>query len=58
VEDGDSLTPSTYHVHEMMVTLEDVAMILGLSIRGRPITGRVDSALWRERVRAERPESM
>jgi hypothetical protein len=35
---------------EMTVTLEDVAMILGLSIRGRPITGRVDSTGWRERV--------
>jgi hypothetical protein len=32
------------------VTLKDVAMILGLPIRGRPITGHVDSASWRERV--------
>jgi uncharacterized protein (DUF849 family) len=29
---------------KMTVTIEDVAMILGLSIRGRPITDRVDSA--------------
>jgi hypothetical protein len=29
---------------EMTVTLEDVAMILGLPIRGRPVTGHVDSA--------------
>jgi hypothetical protein len=35
---------------EMMVTLKDVAMILGLRIRGRPITGCVDSAGWHERV--------
>jgi hypothetical protein len=35
---------------EMTVTLEDVAMILGLPIRGRPVTGHVDSAQWRERV--------
>jgi hypothetical protein len=35
---------------EMTVTLKDVAMILGLSIRGRSGTGRVDSATWHERV--------
>jgi hypothetical protein len=35
---------------EMMVTLKDVAMILGLPIRGCPITSRVDSAGWCERV--------
>jgi hypothetical protein len=35
---------------EMTATLEDVAMILGLPIRGRPVTGRVDSAGWRKRV--------
>jgi hypothetical protein len=35
---------------EMTVTFEDVAMILGLLIRGRPVTGRVDSAGWRKRV--------
>jgi hypothetical protein len=29
---------------EMTVTLEDVAMILGLLIRGRLVTDRVDSA--------------
>jgi hypothetical protein len=33
---------------EMMVTLEDVAMILGLLIRGRPITGHVESSTWFE----------
>jgi hypothetical protein len=37
---------------EMTMTLEDVAMILGLSIRGRPITGRCDSSTWRNRVAA------
>jgi hypothetical protein len=35
---------------EMTVTFEDVAMILGLLIRGCPVTGRVDSAGWRKRV--------
>jgi hypothetical protein len=35
---------------EMTMTLEDVAMILGLPIRGHHITGRVDSAGWRKRV--------
>jgi hypothetical protein len=33
---------------EMMVTLEDVAIIVGLPIRGRLVTGCVESALWRE----------
>jgi hypothetical protein len=33
---------------EMMVTLEDLAMILGLPIRGRPVTSCVESALWHE----------
>jgi hypothetical protein len=46
--------PETHSFHlpcsEMMVTLEDMAMILGLPIRGRPVTGRVDSAGWCERV--------
>jgi hypothetical protein len=35
---------------EMMVTLEDVARIHGLLIRGRPVTDRVDSTGWHERV--------
>jgi hypothetical protein len=52
----DRWMPETHSFHlpygEMMVALEDVAMILGLSIRGRPITGRVESALWCERVAA------
>jgi hypothetical protein len=46
--------PETHSFHlpcvEMTVTLEDMAMILGLPIRGRPVTGRVDSARWCERV--------
>jgi hypothetical protein len=46
--------PETHSFHlpcgEMTMTLEDVAMILGLPIRGRPITGRMDSARWCERV--------
>jgi hypothetical protein len=35
---------------KMMVTLEDVGMILGLPIEGCPVTRRVDSAGWSERV--------
>jgi hypothetical protein len=35
---------------EMTVTLEDVAMILGLPIRGCPVTSRVDLVGWHERV--------
>jgi hypothetical protein len=46
--------PETHSFHlpcgEMTMTLEDVTMILGLPIRGRPITGRMDSAGWCERV--------
>jgi hypothetical protein len=34
----------------MMVALKDVAMILGLPIMGRHVTGRVDSSSRRERV--------
>jgi hypothetical protein len=34
----------------MTVTLEDLAMILGLPIRGRPVTSCVESALWHESV--------
>jgi hypothetical protein len=35
---------------EMTVTLEDVAMILGLPIRGCSVTGCVEPASWRERL--------
>jgi hypothetical protein len=35
---------------EMTVALKDVAMILGLPIMGRHVTGRVDSSSRRERV--------
>jgi hypothetical protein len=37
---------------EMTVTLEDVAMILGLLIIERPITGHMESSMWHERVAA------
>jgi hypothetical protein len=50
----DRWRPDTHSFHllcsEMTETLENVAMILGLPIRGRPITGPVDSVGWRERV--------
>jgi hypothetical protein len=52
----DRWRPETHSFHlscsKMMVTLEDMAMILGLSIRGRPKTGRVYSTSWCERVAA------
>jgi hypothetical protein len=35
---------------EIMVTLEDVAMILGLSIRGQVVTDLCDPVGWRQRV--------
>jgi hypothetical protein len=37
---------------EMTVILKDMTMILGLLIRGRPVTSRVESATWHERVAA------
>jgi hypothetical protein len=44
----------THYFHvpygEMTVTLEDLAMILGLPIRGHPVIGHVDSAMWHERI--------
>jgi hypothetical protein len=50
----DRWRPETHSFHlscgEMTVTLEDMAMILGLPIRGRHVTDHVDSAGWRERV--------
>jgi hypothetical protein len=50
----DRWRPETHSFHlpcdEMMVTLEDVTMILGLPIRGRPATCCVDSASWHVRV--------
>jgi hypothetical protein len=50
----DRWRPETHSFHlpceEMTVTLEDVAMILGLPIRGHPVIGRVDSTEWHERV--------
>jgi hypothetical protein len=52
----DKWRPETQSFHlpccEMTVTLEDVAMILGLLIRGCPVTNHVDSASWHERVAA------
>jgi hypothetical protein len=48
----DRWRPKTNSFHlpcgEMMVTHEDVTMILGLSIIGWPITGRVESSTWCE----------
>jgi hypothetical protein len=34
----------------MTVTLEAMAMIIGLPIRGQPVTGCVESSTWHERV--------
>jgi hypothetical protein len=50
----DRWRPETHSFHlpcgEMTVILENMAMILGLPIRGRPITSRVETSMWRERV--------
>ncbi|TVU25366.1 hypothetical protein EJB05_27860, partial [Eragrostis curvula] len=50
----DRWRPETHSFHlpcgEMTVTLQDVAMMLALPIRGEPVTGRCDSAGWRARV--------
>jgi hypothetical protein len=50
--DRRSLETHSFHLpcSEMTGTLEDVDLILGLPIRGRPITGRVESSTWCERV--------
>ena len=50
----DRWRPETYSFHlpcgEMTVTLEDAAVILGLPIRGQPVTGNCDPAGWQDRV--------
>jgi hypothetical protein len=52
----DRWSPKTHSFHllcgEMIVTLEDVAMILALPIRGQALTYHVDTAGWHERVTA------
>jgi hypothetical protein len=50
VEARESLLPAM--CGEMTVTLEDVAMILGLLIIERPIIGHMESSMWHERVAA------
>jgi hypothetical protein len=44
--------PHSFHLPcgEITVTLEDMAMILGLPIRGRPVNSHVELASWHERV--------
>ncbi|CAO2141318.1 unnamed protein product [Urochloa humidicola] len=50
----DRWRPETHTFHlpagEMTVTLQDVAMILGLRIDGRAVTGNISPAGWRDRV--------
>jgi hypothetical protein len=50
----DRWRPETHTFHlpcgEMMVTLEDVQMILGVRIRGIPVTGDTESEGWENRV--------
>jgi len=50
----DRWRPETHTFHvpcsEMTITLQDVAMILGLPIRGHPVIGRCNPAGWRGRV--------
>uniref|UniRef100_A0A8I6YRN7 Aminotransferase-like plant mobile domain-containing protein n=1 Tax=Hordeum vulgare subsp. vulgare TaxID=112509 RepID=A0A8I6YRN7_HORVV len=48
--------PETHSFHlplgEMTVTLEDIAMITGLPIEGRALTGKVGSDGWRQWIAA------
>jgi hypothetical protein len=50
----DQWRPETHSFHlpcgEATVTLQDVAMLLGLPIDGHPVWGPVDPAGWRDRV--------
>jgi hypothetical protein len=50
----DRWCPKTHTIHlpsdEITVTLQDVAMILGLPIDGTPICGMVSPTGWRESV--------
>ena len=52
----DRWRPETHSFHlplgEMSITLEDIAMITGLPIEGRALTGKVRSDGWRQRVAA------
>ena len=50
----DRWRPETHTFHlpcgEMTVTLQDIAMILGLRIDGHAVTGDTTNAGWRDRV--------
>lgn len=50
----DRWRPETHSFHltcgEMTVTLQDIAMIGGLPINGRPLIGRTEKRNWRNRV--------
>uniref|UniRef100_A0A453MNG1 Aminotransferase-like plant mobile domain-containing protein n=1 Tax=Aegilops tauschii subsp. strangulata TaxID=200361 RepID=A0A453MNG1_AEGTS len=50
----DRWRPETHSFHfsfgEMTMTLEDMAMISGLPINGRAVTGRVSAVNWRQRA--------
>ncbi|KAI5004140.1 hypothetical protein ZWY2020_031383 [Hordeum vulgare] len=52
----DRWRPETHSFHlplgEMSITLEDIAMISGLPIEDRALTGKVRAAGWRQRVAA------
>ncbi|KAE8771315.1 hypothetical protein D1007_56838 [Hordeum vulgare] len=52
----DRWRPETHSFHlplgEMSISLEDIAMISGLPIEGRALTGKVRTAGWRQRVAA------
>ncbi|KAE8779192.1 hypothetical protein D1007_47800 [Hordeum vulgare] len=52
----DRWRPETHSFHlplgEMSITLEDIAMITGLLIEGRALTGKVRSDGWRQRIAA------
>ena len=50
----DRWRPETHSFHlscgEMTVTLQDISMIGGLPVNGRPLIGRVEKRNWRDRV--------
>ncbi|KAE8781492.1 hypothetical protein D1007_45181 [Hordeum vulgare] len=52
----DRWMPETHSFHlplgEMSITLDDIAMITGLPIEGRALTGKVRATGWRQRVAA------
>jgi len=53
----DRSRPETHSFHlpcgEVSITLQDVAMILGLPLEGNAVTGMIQSDGWRDMVQAQ-----